>query len=677
MRNEEYPVNREWKQKAFSMPKLPGGDDGLEKTLYTILQMVKEGQSPNTVPEIKGSDSTATLGRMCEWIRPIGLVNKEKQRWSLTELGETVLKKRDSFFSTAVLCSSIVFMGEILFSLNLPKTSQQLLKIAESYHLSWKTYSEIHNRIKWFRDVEMVYFEEYKLEYHLTEKGEEFLRQIDIVLPSDLEEEQDETIQEDALPMEEWARMLEAVPLEQKRMAIGYMPGKMMDACTTISTYLQLMNQAVSIEHIREYSQTNYQIAVSSSNMFLSFLEKIGFIDRVSRTMYMTSELGRKWMEKQSPVDLIACLNARYLFVYELLAELRKEPKNAKTLSIIAKVSYGFERESIDEIRKRLILLSSAKLVYYVDNDKYGVTARGEKLLDEFSVTVVNAVQKDEERKTESGAELQKDLCESVITELRLSSRDSANPDRFEKAIKSAFVYLGFQAAWLGGSGKTDVLIQARTAPKLSYVVAVDAKSTQSGNVTEEMIDFDTLKEHRKLHHADYSAIVGCSFRGERLFNRCREHKVALLDMDIMEQMIRNQAEIPLTGENYKKIFEQTGIVDLSVLDEARNQTERYGQLVDAIMGCLVSESQDEVTEGVLTSREIYRTVRDDERFSITPGLDEIEDILRFLESPLIGCVGKNKDGYYAVGSLNEVANKFQFYARNCKKINQSEEKTR
>ena len=38
MRNEEYPVNREWKQKAFSMPKLPGGDDGLEKTLYTILQ---------------------------------------------------------------------------------------------------------------------------------------------------------------------------------------------------------------------------------------------------------------------------------------------------------------------------------------------------------------------------------------------------------------------------------------------------------------------------------------------------------------------------------------------------------------------------------------------------------------------------------------------------------------
>lgn len=34
MRNEEYPVNREWKQKAFSMPKLPGGDDGLKNIVY-------------------------------------------------------------------------------------------------------------------------------------------------------------------------------------------------------------------------------------------------------------------------------------------------------------------------------------------------------------------------------------------------------------------------------------------------------------------------------------------------------------------------------------------------------------------------------------------------------------------------------------------------------------------
>lgn len=667
MSHMEYPENRDWKQKAFGMPKLPGGDIGQDKVLYRILDMIKSGRSANTVLTIEGSSSTATLARMCEWIRPVGLVNKESQIWSLTPLGEHVLDEKDSFFSTAVFCSSIVFMGELLFYLQTPKTVQELRKIAEQYHLNWKTPSEIHNRLKWFRDVDMVQYEDYKLEYSLTEKGQDFLQQIQITMPSDLEEEPDETLLETKVPLSEWVRELVPVVPEKKRMAIGYMPGKMIDACATISAYLQLISQAVSAEAIRDYSKINYQIAVSSSNMFLSFLEKIGFVDRINKNTYVTSELGEKWLEKQSPVDLIACLEARYLFVYELLAELRKEPKNAKTLSIIAKVSYGFDRESIDEIRKRLNLFSAAKLVCNVTDDRYGLTARGERLLDLFDITTKKETEISE-TKEENSSTVQGDLCEGIITELRLASTDSLKPNRFEKAIKAAFEFLGFEANWLGGSGKTDVLIKARTAPRLSYSVAIDAKSTYTGSVTKEPIDFDTLKEHRKLHHADYSAVIGCTFRGETLLKRCREHKVALLDIDTLEQLIRNQAEIPLTGEDYKKIFEQAGIVDTGVLDEARNRTGRYGQLVDAIVGCLVDESKDEVTEGILTSREIYRTVRDDARFSVHPNLDEIEDILNFLASPLLGCVGKTKDGYYAIGSLNEVAKKFQFYAKSCKR---------
>lgn len=433
MTNSEYPENREWKQKAFGMPKLPSGDMGQDKVLYYILKMVKDGKSANTMFNIEGSNSTATLGRMCEWIRPIGLVNKEKQVWTLTELGEMVLERQDSCFSTAVFCSTIVFMGEILFYLQKPKNSQELLKIAEEYHLNWKTNSEIHNRIKWFRDVDMVRFEEYKLEYSLTQKGQEFLQQIEVTMPSETEEEPDETLLETQLPMSEWASALKPATTEKKRMAIGYMPGKTADACITISAYLQLMNQAISIEEIREYSKINYQIAVSSSNMFLSFLEKIGFVDRISKNMYVTSELGNTWIEKQSPVDLIACLEARYLFVYELLAELRKEPKNAKTLSIIAKVSYGFDRESIEETRKRLILLSAAKLIYSVTNDKYGLTARGEKLLDTFGIVAKESVKPSEIKKEEKAGDHHNDSCESLITELRLSSKDSYNPNRFEK----------------------------------------------------------------------------------------------------------------------------------------------------------------------------------------------------------------------------------------------------
>lgn len=45
MTNSEYPENREWKQKAFGMPKLPSGDIGQDKVLYYILKMVKDGKS--------------------------------------------------------------------------------------------------------------------------------------------------------------------------------------------------------------------------------------------------------------------------------------------------------------------------------------------------------------------------------------------------------------------------------------------------------------------------------------------------------------------------------------------------------------------------------------------------------------------------------------------------------
>lgn len=59
MTNIEYPENREWKQKAFGMPKLPSGDMGQDKVLYYILKMVKDGKSANTMLNIEGSNSTA------------------------------------------------------------------------------------------------------------------------------------------------------------------------------------------------------------------------------------------------------------------------------------------------------------------------------------------------------------------------------------------------------------------------------------------------------------------------------------------------------------------------------------------------------------------------------------------------------------------------------------------
>lgn len=62
----------------------------------------------------------------------------------------------------------------------------------------------------------MVRFEEYKLEYSLTQKGQEFLQQIEVTMPSETEEEPDETLLETQLPMSEWASALKPATTEKK-----------------------------------------------------------------------------------------------------------------------------------------------------------------------------------------------------------------------------------------------------------------------------------------------------------------------------------------------------------------------------------------------------------------------------------------------------------------------------
>lgn len=73
------------------------------------------------------------------------------------------------------------------------------------------------------------------------------------------------------------------------------------------------------------------------------------------------------------------------------------------------------------------------------------------------------------------------------------------------------------------------------------------------------------------------------------------------------------------------------------------------------------------MTQGILQERDIYRSLRINDNFSCAPTIDEISAMLQFLASPLIGCVEKSKEGYSAIGTLDDAAQKFNFYSRMCK----------
>ena len=664
-----YPKNREWNAKVFSLPKIPRGDAGQPANLRGILKALVDKVPYGTKVKFPGSTSEATLEHLCRWLRPIGLIYKEEGKWKISEEGKRCLESEDDLYLTAVFCANVRFTGELLGRLDSPKTVMELLNIANNeYKLNWDTKSEVGNRLTWFRQLDLVSFNDFKNTYYLTEKGREFIKNISYVNPDEIEVIGDPTTGEVEVPISFWAEELIQMNQEQlksRKPSIGYIPGNISEICDTLDGYIQLMFSTVDKESFLNYSKETYNISASSANSFVTSLTNINFLERKSRNLFGATELAKKWLTTKSALDLVYCLHGKVLFIFEMLKELEKGSLSVKELAVIAKVSYGFDTERIDEMRKRLNIMQCALLIQEESPGKYSLTHRAKNILDKVSVQ--QKLDLDITNESENAkSKIEHPVVNEYLTELRLASKDSPNPTRFEKAIAAVFLNLGFNTSWLGGAGKTDVLIHSPSIPKYSYTVTVDAKSTQSGVVTEGQINFDTLKEHKKLHSADYITVIGFSFQGERLIKRAIEHKVVLIDIDSLEKIIRFHHEIPLQANAYKKIFSQAGKVDISCLEFERREIQRTGKLLQAVMDCLVVESNDPVTEGLLQEKDIYRTLRHNDEFSTPPSLDEIAEMLQFLSSPLVGCVGRSKEGFYALGTLSDAMNKFNFYAHSC-----------
>jgi len=665
----EYPKAREWDVKVFAMPNIPRGE-GFSKSLRLILETLKSGTPYNSVIKIPGSDSSNSLEDLCIRLRPVGILRKNASGWDISNEANAWLESCDNMYLAAILNANIRFFSEILAILNKePKEIKSIMDMANNeYNLHWKTKSELHARLNWLRDLELVEFQDFSLQYSITELGIEFLDKVGYVSPENLITVVDETINENEIPISDWAiDLCNSTIDERRKQNIGYFPGSATSFHNTVSDYLQLMNNPTEMSTIVGYSEKTFGIKESSTRSFISNLVNLDLIERKTKVLYQTSELGKRFPTPNPELDFACCIHNKYAFVFELLLELKETPMTTKQLAVIAKVSYGFTIESSGEIHKRLNILKNAKLIRDVEKNSFSLTHRGEKFLE---LLHLNSSHKKviENKKTiiSDEIEVRNSKVDDVLSRIWLTSRDSSNPDYFEEALKDAFNLLGFKANWLGGSGKTDILLQAPTSPKYAYSVAIDAKTTYSGGITEGQVNFDTLNDHRKKHNADFSVIVGRSFEGARLIERAKKHGVALIDVENLETLIKWHLEVPLKFDSYKKIFIQHGIVDLNVINEDRRRIIREGYLLQSILKCLADESSDPITEGILQPREIYHLLKSDEKFTILPTLEEIDSMLQLLSSPLIGCVGKTKEGYFALGSLTDAAKKFEFYLKAC-----------
>ncbi len=145
---KDYPANRPWDEKVFTMPNIPRGNKGLLFVLRDILTRVHTYENPNSILSYEGSDSRITLNEAYVRLRPMRLVVKTGNGWEISQESERWLESGDDLYLAAIFCANIRFVAEILFYLDMPRKSTELKEIAaREYGLEWKTISDVNARL--------------------------------------------------------------------------------------------------------------------------------------------------------------------------------------------------------------------------------------------------------------------------------------------------------------------------------------------------------------------------------------------------------------------------------------------------------------------------------------------------------------------------------------------------
>ncbi|PTI57870.1 hypothetical protein BU090_12130, partial [Staphylococcus warneri] len=532
----------------------------------------------------------------------------------------------------------------------------------ENYNMSWKQNGQIHERLAWLNDLGLINSMSYKKLYVINQEGRNFIEKYPPLKSFNISEYiQDITANEKLIKLPEWIEELGwNVNNIDRKDGLGYIPGGRAKATELILNIIEFTLNAKDTESLSNYINDKFKCKESSVNSFLTFLTNLKIIDRIGEKVYETSEYGIKLLNSDRPdLYLLFFINKEYKYIFEILFVLEESPQEPKELIARGVTEFNMNSERLDRIRERLAHLKNAKLILNDKGKKLKLSNRGQLLLSVLKgkMSINNSSTK------EIGLlKNNEESYQNLLKEVRLASTNSSSPHDFEKLLEKTFIELGFKTKLLAQSGTTDILLTARTVPDYTYKVAIEAKTNKEGKITENLVNFDALKEHKKKHDADFIVIVGKKFNG-RLKRFAENNQVLLLDIDNLELLVKRHQVYPLQAIEYKKLFNQVGEVDISVLDSTYNRMRRYNVLFKSIIQTLIENSDDEFTKGILTIREIYMLIKSIDEFNdedLTK--EEVDNMLNLLSNPLIGCVGKEKNGYYAKGSLVDAQLKFGFY---------------
>ena len=104
----------------------------------------------------------------------------------------------------------------------------------------------------------------------------------------------------------------------------------------------------------------------------------------------------------------------------------------------------------------------------------------------------------------------------------------------------------------------------------------------------------------------------------------------------------------------------------MSVLDADVSASEKARAITIGILEILIAECGDPITNGKLSVRDLYMSLRRNPDILPVPSIEEIENALAFLSSPIIGCVTREKEYYCAIASLGDLSRTLKFIQEKC-----------
>lgn len=240
-----------------------------------------------------------------------------------------------------------------------------------------------------------------------------------------------------------------------------------------------------------------------------------------------------------------------------------------------------------------------------------------------------------------------------IIAELQDSATDSSSPARLETAVTDALLFLGFDAQRIGGPGQTDVLAVAHLGVD-RYTVVIDAKSTASGKVGDQQVDWDSIVDHREKERADHSCIIGPRFAAGNLRERAEKHDTRLLTTDQLADVVRTHADSPISLKTLQQVFNAsidaaTAVRDVQAASEENNRRRR---LPLKLVGIIDQVNRTKTTAVAAKADSLWFALAHASDDDSSATLEEIEAALALLET--LGVLRRsNGEGYVSQTSLS------------------------